>query len=358
MLRKYKNDKINDVGMRLIFIPFCTLLSIFFVMDSGPPEVKTHFYHKLILTFLITTMAWHVGRYVVLVSRRFLPGMENIRPRITAIFLADMTISFFAFNTILFLYVRYVEKLDYGFWDCMFINGKQTIFLTMIFSLLISAIYECIFFFDEWKTKVQEVEKYKKASLEAQYQNLKSQLKPHFLFNSFNTLARLIEENRKKAMYFLQEFSDVYRYVLSSQENNWVLLKDELEFVKSYVFLMKMRHEHNLDVKYNIDKACLHYYVPPLTLQILVENAIKHNEISNDFPLFINISAGNGQMLTVENNINPKVQREASTQVGLKNICERYQLLSDAKVNIENGGGSFKVSVPLLKIESHERVDH
>ncbi|NJL13415.1 MAG: histidine kinase [Microscillaceae bacterium] len=226
-------------------------------------------------------------------------------------------------------------------------------FLTIIiFVLLINALYESLFLFQSWQESVLEVEKYKKASLEAEYQNLKGQLNPHFLFNSFNTLAQLVEESPQKAVAFIEGLSDVYRYVLNCRDKEWASLREELRFMEAYLLLLKGRHEAHLQVDFapEVGQQAGQWYVPPLALQMLIENAIKHNEISSAHPLQIQIRIEN-ESLVVQNNRQQRQVVPSSTKIGLQNIRERYRLMANKSVEVEENEHSFAVSLPLIQLK-------
>ena len=149
--------------------------------------------------------------------------------------------------------------------------------------------------------KALETERYKKESIEAQYQNLTSRLNPHFLFNSLNTLTTVVEEDPKKAVNYIRELSVVYRYVLNSQKLTWADLAAEMSFTQSYILLMKMRFEDNLRINLDICEEYLNYHILAMTVQLLIENAVKHNEISSSHPLEIKICCRD-EKLIVSNN--------------------------------------------------------
>jgi LytS/YehU family sensor histidine kinase len=179
----------------------------------------------------------------------------------------------------------------------------------------------------EWKKAVIEAEKFKRISIESQYATLVNQINPHFLFNSLNALVSLIPQSPDKAVEFVNKFSKIYRYVLDSKDKIVCELKDEIDFMDSYFFLQKIRFGENLIIEKRIDSKLLIQYIPPLSIQLLIENAIKHNEISKTNPLKISIYSS-GQYLIVENNLQPIAIKNDSTGIGLKNLTDRYEHLS------------------------------
>lgn len=187
-----------------------------------------------------------------------------------------------------------------------------------------------------------------KDNIEAKYETLKSQINPHFLFNSLNSLSLIVDEN-EEATDYLQNLSEFLRYVLKSRDRELVLVRDEIYILKKYFNLQKSRFRENLVVDFNVDEKYYHYSLPPLVLQMLVENCIKHNVISKDKPLTIKVLANN-HYIVVENNLQKKVT-EISTKQGLRNISERFAFFTNKEVLIEEKRDAFTVKVPLLTVE-------
>jgi LytS/YehU family sensor histidine kinase len=200
-------------------------------------------------------------------------------------------------------------------------------------------------FFKNWKEAAVQQEKLKREQLALQYETLKSQVNPHFLFNNLNSLTSLISTNPEKAIDFVKKLSEVYRYVLDQKDHELVALETELKFLESYIFLQKIRFETNLDVQ--IDVQARNFKVIPLSVQILVENAIKHNEISDKNPLSIRIFSTDDDYLIVENRLQKKAGSEGSGS-GIQNIKDRYEFFTDKKVIISENTEKFLVSIPLL----------
>jgi two-component system LytT family sensor kinase len=189
------------------------------------------------------------------------------------------------------------------------------------------------------------------AHLRAQLLSLQQQISPHFLFNSLSTLKTIAGDQPTKN--YVVQLAAVYRYVLNFNESYLSPLKDELAFIKSYLYIMNERFEEALQVTINIPDEYLQLLIPPLSLQLLIENAIKHNVISNEQPLHITIMTNDSPALVIKNNTQPKKIPEEGTGTGLKNIRERYRLLIQLPVEILNTGSTFSVTLPLLKNESN-----
>ncbi len=221
----------------------------------------------------------------------------------------------------------------------------------ILISFFVSAVLHARGFMLEWKKSVQQ-ESYKHqvvAKTEtAKFETLKNQIDPHFLFNSLNVLTSLISENPTKAEKFTTKLSKVYRYVLEQRNKELVPITEELQFAKTYMELLQMRFEEAVLFQIPSEISSSELKIVPLSLQLLLENAVKHNVVSSKKPLMIKIYEENG-FLQIENNINPKEAIGKSTKVGLRNIANRYGLITSKKVSILNNNTSFMVRLPLLK---------
>jgi sensor histidine kinase YesM len=193
-----------------------------------------------------------------------------------------------------------------------------------------------------------ENEQLKKENLQTQFEALKNDLSPHFLFNSLNALQTLIRENPEVANQYVNHLSIVLRSSLQNNDNQYVSLQDELKMVKSFIFLMEMRYGENLIVEIDIPPHFENSRIPPLTIQTLIENAIKHNEISKRNPLKITVKIENN-LLIVTNNIQQKLTPEISMGIGLSNLSRRFYLLSGSDIVISKNNNQFQVEIPLLK---------
>lgn len=227
------------------------------------------------------------------------------------------------------------------FWEM----GSFMLKIAAIFIVSGSVLSNAVLFFKNWKEAAVQQEKLKREQLALQYETLKSQVNPHFLFNNLNSLTSLISTNPEKAIDFVKKLSDVYRYVLDQKDHELVDLETELKFMESYVFLQKIRFGTNLDIQ--VEVIPKNFKVIPLSVQMLVENAIKHNEISDKNPLLIRIFSDEDQYLTVENRLQKKIASEG-TGSGINNIRDRYEFFTDRKVIISFNSERFRVSIPLL----------
>jgi sensor histidine kinase YesM len=238
----------------------------------------------------------------------------------------------------------YCYKRDISLLEGFKLNLVDILF-TILITFLIVTIHEAIFFYRQWKLNFSKSIRLEKDNLEAQYNTLKAQINPHFLFNSLNSLMSLLENNPKAEQY-VQDLSEYLRYVLLSNSREAVDLKEELENLEKFFHLQKLRFNDNLHVEIVINPASLQLQLPTLALQMLVDNCIKHNTISGSKPLTIKIF-DNGKSITVENNLQLK-QGIESTGQGLKNIEGRYRFIANEPIKIVSDDKHFSVSIPLI----------
>jgi len=220
-------------------------------------------------------------------------------------------------------------------------------YTSLIITIVASLFFHAFYFYQELqKNKIKE-QKVIAGTASAKFDALKNQLDPHFLFNSLNVLTSLIDENPESAQKFTTALSKVYRYVLEQKNKDLVTVDEELEFAKTYMSLLKMRFEDSIIFEIPEQASNPESKVVPLSLQLLLENAVKHNMVTSSKPLHIKIYETNN-LLVVENNLQPKQIVKRSSGVGLDNIKQRYDLLTDRKVNINQQAESFAVAIPML----------
>lgn len=220
----------------------------------------------------------------------------------------------------------------------------------VVISLSISAFFTAVGFFRAWRNSESKARAYEKEMLTYKYEALRNQINPHFLFNSFNVLSDLVHDEPDTAVTFIQQLSELYRYVLDSREKELVPLQSELDLLKSYNFLLKTRFEEKLQIEIDVETKEGEMIVP-MALQLLVENAVKHNEVSRSRPLTVNIRR-KGDRIEVSNNLQVKQVGEDSKKTGLKNLQGQYAFFSERKLEISPGPDHFSVSIPILKHQS------
>ena len=244
-----------------------------------------------------------------------------------------------------FFYVVVYDFPVHVFWERVV---SEVIVVGLMVTAFIALVLHSIAFFKHWREAALTAEKLKREKLASQYSSLKNQLNPHFLFNSLNTLSALVYKDPDASAQFIKQLSHIYRYVLENAEKEVVTLEKEISFIRDYLDLLSIRFGENLQYSLDIPKHEEHY-IAPLTLQLLVENAIKHNVISRDEPFTLNIYRED-DMIVVQNPIQLRAQVADSTGTGLKNIRFRYEHLTDEPVRIDQNNQQFTVKIPLLSL--------
>lgn len=236
------------------------------------------------------------------------------------------------------------------FWSFFFKNIFGNYFeiavITLIITFVISLVVHSYSFLVNWKKTLIDAEKFQKESIKAQYESLKNQVNPHFLFNSLNALTNLVYDSPDKAVKFIKQLSEVYRYVLETREKEIVPLSEELRFLESYLFLQQIRFGDKLQVEIHMEGIASG--VAPLALQMLIENAIKHNEVSEDNPLHIKVYSDKSSIVVENNKQKKTVLKEDSPGLGLENIRRRYAFLNSAEMSVEDTPEKFIVRLPIL----------
>lgn len=230
-----------------------------------------------------------------------------------------------------------------------FLNGEKLSYyiVTLIITLIITLVIHLLYFYKNYQENQLKQEKIIAGTASAQFESLKNQLDPHFLFNSLNVLSSLIEENPDSAQKFTTSLSKVYRYVLEQRDKELVTVEEELAFAKTYMNLLKMRFENSISFELPESGTIPEARVVPLALQLLLENCIKHNTVSEQKPLHIKIYIDKNELI-IENNKQKKEVLQDRKGVGLQNIISRYDIITDRKVSIEENDEIFKVKLPIL----------
>lgn len=346
------NNKIgfDDRLITVIMIPVTSLLVpfVFFGLRFSRPPYFT--FTSYWTTLVITIAIWLGNRYIMIWSRTHFPLFTDVKKRLILQSLIMLVFTLLVTNSLGYFLHGYCGLMTPAGYpghtnQDVIINSNNA---ALFCSLAVAAIYESIYFINKLKRSVEEKEMLKRESLQAQLNALRTQVNPHFLFNNLNALSAIIPENPGQAVDFVQQLSKVYRHILDVKSEKSIPLKEELEVLKAYAFLLKTRFGNNLDIDINIPDEKLPKKIVPLSLQILMENAIKHNIVSADKPLRIAVYALNGN-LVVSNNLQIKNQVNESTGIGLDNIRNRYKLISDKPVEVTGIGSNFTVSIPLIE---------
>ncbi len=295
-------------------------------------------------SIMIGYPAWKGMAAIIIVLERKLPWLKNPIRRLV-IQVASMTIFagiiiFFGFSVWLMLSEEVTLRIVFPF----ILPSLKVVYIFMIGSLVIG---NSVLFFKNWRESAIQQEELKRAHLALKYQSLKDQVRPHFLFNSLSSLVTLINTDADKATLFVHKLSDVYRYLLEQRETELVTLKEELKFLEDYIFLQKIRFGDNLQVEYNLDLDT-NRMVIPLSMQMLFENAIKHNEISLEQPLKINILSTVENHVIIKNSMQKKKVSEESLGMGLNNLRTRIAFFSDEPMVVHEWAESFIVRIPTI----------
>jgi two-component system LytT family sensor kinase len=310
---------------------------------------RKYFIHGIVST-VYTVLLWEGNQWIVDQLKKRFPAYQQTSQRILLQIISSLlfTISTVALLTLL-LNVWTGQIFEWG----EFLYSFRP---SLIITFAVTAVSEASYFFNRWKSSILEAEKLKRENIESQYETLKNQVNPHFLFNSLNTLLTLIPEDPQMAVAFTQHLSTMYRYILQTREREVVPLAEEIKMADAFIFLLKARFGDNLIVEIKLSAQDTAHFVAPLTIQMLIENAVKHNIISADKPLFISVYSQQGHWLVVENNLQKKLTPSAeSTHTGLANIINRYQLLSPYAAEICSSETHFTVKLPLLKVSQTQK---
>lgn len=303
------------------------------------------------ISLFFTICNWFFMRSVMIYLRIKLPALKDSLKRIIIVFLT-LVCSVVLIDII----GNVVLTAIYGF-NYNPLGRARVLLPVILISTMIQALYEAIYHFIRLQKSVIEEEQAKQLIVQAQLDALRNQAQPHFFFNTLNTLRDIIDQNSKEeAKDFVDKISDVYRFILESGNEDLISLRDELKFSKSYIHIQQERFGDNLNVNWEISDTALNTLIVPMSLQLLLENAIKHNVISKSKPLQVNVKTTDGDLI-VENKIQPKSSQLPSTKVGLKNIQKRYHLISNRTPVIHNDGNQFVVSIPLLD-QSKQQKNH
>jgi len=331
-----------------VILLFSFVMSIELLVSETKPllQLQAHIAFTLVRALLANIFLLIITRRINIKLDDYFPWYPNALKRLIIQGLLTILISAVIISVIVGLMINSVVPYS---------NNAVALQRSLIFSnisaIVLSILYTGVYFFNQWGRSLVDLERLKREQLQSQFAVLKQQLNPHFLFNSFSTLTSLLQEDSQHATEFVQKLSNVYRYVLQSSDRNTIELNTEIQAVQAYAFLQQTRFGNNLRVEIDVPTVYRNLFIAPLTLQILLENAIKHNVVSSERPLTVKILIIDEEYIAVKNNLQKKNSIEAGTQVGLKNIQSRYEILSEKKVDIMELDSEFIVSVPLLKDE-------
>ena len=300
----------------------------------------------ILLLFLVLTIAIWEGNRIL---DNFLSTLEikSFWKRISYNFGGSVVIVFI--TTVLFGGITSYYTISPN-WQDWILPMKLLLMFCFRINLFLNTINIIFIYHQRLEKSNQEVENYKRISSQAQLQALKNQVNPHFLFNNLSVLSALIPMDANASVEFVRQFSRVYRYVLKSPDKEIIELKEELDFIESYLYLLKTRFESGLVITINVSKDCQSAFIVPVSLQMLVENAVKHNIIGKTKPLHVEILCLDNETITVRNNLQvKKAEDRESTGLGLNNIAQRYVFLGQHNLEVKKTKDHFSVTIPLIR---------
>jgi LytS/YehU family sensor histidine kinase len=319
-----------------------SLLALVYKKFTWHFEPEIHFITLLLAAFILGSIRMYNQKL-----DGQMPWSEDIGRRLMAQLVSNLGITLFftiVVRNLLLLFNTFFRDTS------AFIRLQDEVIISLVvsfFTLLVVLVDLGIFLMQQWKSSATEAARFKQENLEFRFDRLKNQVNPHFLFNSLNTLASLVYNDPETASSFIRQLAKVYRYVLENRDKEVITLAEELNFMEAYLYLVKIRFDDGIRFELDIPADCQSLSLPPMTLQLLIENALKHNVVSASKPLSIRIK-GKGDRLEVSNNLQPKISPEPSTKTGLENIKNRYAFLTQNPVTIVKTEKTFSVDIPLL----------
>ncbi len=341
-------EKLNDIKFRIIGIPAVALIGQTLFYSDMVFSGRYPLFKVFGMAVLVAVVVWETNRLVLIAVRHRFPGLKNTAQRLVwllflmAILTAVVSSAIVFFNSSVNMWGNRATWRTY----------LSAYIIRFSILMLIAAIYEGIYFFRQWKLSYLEMLSLKRSNLQRELDLLIAQVNPHLLFHSLNTLSAIMSEDKKSAVRFVDELARVYRYLLQNTERDWATLETELHFAASYLFILKMRFGDGLIYKENIASDCLDRQLPPLTLKVLIEDAIAQNIVSTNHPLSIFVYTDLKHQLVVSHNVQHKTLLVKRRRHGLTNLAKKFQLLTDKPIVIEEDDNEFEVRLPLLKAES------
>ena len=356
MFQKYIKTKkkwlgFNDVWLILLGTPPVGFIMsyMFYEEFNSMHEVAISRMDCFWIGMLYTLIYWIVfTEWAIFMHKKYPSFTENVK-RIVLTGVGIIVLYFILDHLVVRAFRSYFTGLPFS--ETAMKDIEPTIGVLLISFLCIS-IYENIYYNKRLQDTIVEKEKLAQANLRSELEGLKNQINPHFFFNSLNTLTDIVSDDPKLAVKYIQNLSKLFRYILESGNKELVTLQDELNAIQSFSFILLERFKGNLNIVIDIEEVCQHCYLPPMGLQMLIENCIKHNVISSSNPLTIAIVSENDEYITVANNYQPKGVKEFSIGLGLDNIKKRYQYFTDKPVICVQDDSQFMVKLPLLKLQT------
>jgi two-component system, LytTR family, sensor kinase len=327
----------------MILVGFIISTILHFVVVKFENDQHNLLYDYCISIF-ITIFVWEGNLRIDNLMNQYFPWEKSAFKRLLIHLPVSIVYSVLTIYILMVLYNKYLCPLPPAQLEYL---KRICIVVGLLFSLILMAVEIGMQFFNNWKSSLVEIEKHKTESTLAQLQNLKNQINPHFLFNNLSVLSSLVYKDQDKAVDFINQLSKVYRYLLDNRNSELVTLDNELTFIKSYNYLLQIRFDQNIIFSVNIPEDKLNKLIPPMALQMLIENAIKHNEISIDLPLTIAIFIEDNK-LVIQNNLQLRTNPEESSKTGLQNIMDRFKFYTEKQLEIIESKDYFIVKMPLI----------
>ena len=339
-----------SVCVQIIVISY-NHLSGYYVLDS-----VQHFFLRLLRGTLLSLLASFFIAYPDLLMIQFLnkicPWGKKLIQRII-LQLAFAIVLAVVISILITLFANFIKAYTEDLVEVLIYNAL----IYSVVNVFVMSILEGWIYYNESRQAKQIADNLQAELSQIKFEVLKSQINPHFMFNSLNVLSGLINKDVKKAQQFIDEFSHIYRYVLETIEQPVATVDKELDFTRSYLFLQQIRYGNDLSYTINIPADLLDLLLPPLSLQVVLENATKHNIVNESKPLLIEIY-NEGQILLIKNNIQPKISRGTSTGLGLKNLVKRYSMISDKEPVFLIETNHYIAKLPLINPEKDERTNN
>jgi hypothetical protein len=347
-------EKLNDRWMRLVGVPLISIVSNFIFFQPANDANHISRWQALGISLAECVLLWETVRFGIVWARRRYPRLNQTTPRILVQIAWFMVITVVQRVGITYLYD---VTLFWGYSISERAYWVNTL-IPFLFTVPMAAIYEGRYLYHQWWATYYEAEQLKKQALQSQLDSLKAQINPHFLFNSLSALSSLVGEDPKQAERFIDELASVYRYVLQTNEQLLTSLASELDFIQAYFHLLQMRFGRSIELDLAVNEQYYSCLIPPLTLQLLVENAVKHNTALPTKPLLIRIYTDPASNLFVINSIRKKQLVVPSNRTGLANIITKYRLLGQPDVVVKQTDACFQVMVPLIPETRYDYSHH
>ena len=327
----------------MIVMPLLAIMVNFVFLGNGYLDWFA-FPVATVISMLSITVAWQVLTWIAVTLRNRFPHDAQLIRRLSIALVLFVIITALTFSAIFWAFGKLSVTKD-------FVDETRLKWMLMagvIINIFITLLHEGVSSFEKWKTTITETEALKTEYMQSRLLGLKSQLNPHFLFNSLNSLSSLIHDEPTKAEKFLDEMSKVYRYLLKNSDEQLVDLSTELQFTRSYFYLLKERHGDGLELTIDIDDAQMSKQLPPLTLQILLESAFNMNAISKDQPLKIGLTVTENGWLQIKNNVQRKLTDTLADRTGIQNLSKKFRLLCNKYIIVKDTGEYQMINVPLI----------